>query len=131
MVSIGSLVWPFSIADYDCLCPRGHLVKLATGYSTFAPNWWDQVGSCKDCGRGVSRKVGVRSSEFVAGPVHWLGEETEEENNWFHDVLNQHVCRRCVELGMIKLAEIIKDGIEEGADLETIRALVLKVLEDK
>ncbi|PJE51767.1 hypothetical protein COV28_01745 [candidate division WWE3 bacterium CG10_big_fil_rev_8_21_14_0_10_48_23] len=109
------LVYPFNIAEYEATCPNGHPVELSTGYCSSAPSWWKQCGTCRVCRRSVERTVGVRGEQFLAGPIHWYGEKTEEEKNWVHDVLNVHRCDRCYLLAKKELAQAL---------LEKIRATV-------
>jgi hypothetical protein len=108
------LAWPFNLAEYAALCPEGHHVELSNGYTVFAPKWWLQQGRCEVCRRNVERMVGVPRGEFLAGPVHWLGEQTEEEKVWHHDVFNEHNCPRCRQLGAHELAQILRMAIATG-----------------
>lgn len=112
------LVFPFNIAEHEAVCPNGHPVELSTGYSSSAPSWWQQWGTCRICKRGVERTVGVifRSEDalcgqFVAGPIHWAGEEIEEEKIWSHDVLHAHRCDRCYLLAKKELAQALLQKI--------------------
>lgn len=131
MKNVSMLVWPFSKAEYETKCPNGHEVQLATGYCVSAPSDWDQWGHCPICGKDVERTVGIVDGKFVAGPIHWKGETTEGEEHWRHDVLHRHHCDRCFHFGEVKVAQVVLDGIKEGANLEAIQVLVLKVIDEK
>lgn len=117
---LGGLVWPFSLASYEALCPEGHPVALSNGYTVFAPASWEQNGLCEICKRSVQRTVGMKGMEFVAGPIHWFGVKTEEEKTWFHDVLSAHNCLRCRELGAQELAETLLDVVAKGGKLNEV-----------
>jgi hypothetical protein len=105
------LVWPFSLAEYEAVCPNGHPVELATGYSVFAPSNWQQEGYCAVCKRSVQRTVGMKGMEFVSGPIHWRGETTSEEQEWQHDILSAHNCPRCRQLGAQEVARAVRQII--------------------
>lgn len=60
-------------------------------------------------------EVETLSGQFVASPIHWAGEEIEEEKIWSHDVLNAHRCERCHLLAKKELSQAL---------LEKIRATV-------
>lgn len=51
------------------------------------------------------------SSQFLAGPIHWCGEKTKEEENWIHDVLDEHRCDRCYLLAKKELAQALREKI--------------------
>lgn len=118
------IAYPFNVAEDEATCPNGHPVKLSTGYSVSAPSWWMQFGVCQICKRSVERTVGMPHSQFAAGPIHWAGEETEEEANWKHDVLNEHRCERCRELAQVELVQTLLGEIEGGAGLAKVVSLL-------
>ncbi len=120
----GELVFPFDMAEYEAICPNGHLVALSTGYSVFAPTWWKQWGTCQICRLGVERTVGIRLStpgaQLVMGPIRWAGERVKEEEDWMHDVLTEHCCERCRQLAREGLACDLLAKIEEGTEITEI-----------
>ncbi len=63
------LAYPFNQVSYETECPKGHIVKLSTGYSVYAPDAWDQFGWCEPCGsyynRSVSRQFDEDKGESV------------------------------------------------------------------
>lgn len=128
----GELIFPFDIAEYEAICPNGHLVTLSTGYSVFAPTWWLQWGTCQICCLGVERTVGVRFSptgaQFVMGPIRWARERVKEEEDWMHDVLVEHRCERCLQLAREELACDLLTKIEEGTEITEIVGFLEELL---
>ena len=114
-------IWPFTLAEYETLCPKGHHVELFNGYTVYAPSWWNQWGRCDTCHRDIERMVCLHGEKFFAGPIHWLGApETAEQKNWFHDVLQEHNCPRCRQIGAQDLAQLLQRKIAKGAKIYQI-----------
>lgn len=126
-----TLEWPFNMASYEALCPENHKVKMSTGYLVHAPDEWTQIGECPNCNRILVRQVGMAGMDFVAGPVHWQGEDCAAEKIWRHDVLRHHQCVRCQVLGMNSLIKIILDSIEGGVGIADIKRYLLSQIEKK
>jgi len=76
----------------------------------------------------------MRQGEFLAGPIHWYGEKTKEEEDWFHDVLNEHRCARCHQLAKKELAQALLEkigvAVEQSQMATLTKADIVGFLED-